>query len=588
MTRLFFLVFLALTTLLRPAFAQQTAWVQVEAQPSLAAAEARARVYATSIADVNGFSLGGGWYAVALGPYTQPDAEALLIQLRNQRRIPRDSFIAFTGSFRDQFWPIGANLLNVAPREAPVQTDVQNDTQIAQAQTETAVQPEPEPEPSDETPREARASENRLSRDEKKELQIMLQWAGFYNAAIDGAFGRGTRNSLRAWQEANNYEPTGVLTTLQRAALKEQYNAVLAGLDLNIMEDTASGIEIAVPLGVVAFDRHESPFAHFEPTGSVPDARVLLISQQGDQNTLFGLYEIMQTLEIVPQSGERRRDRNSFTLVGQNDRIISYTEARLDQGQVKGFTLVWPTGDEERRTRLLDEMRKSFARIDGVLDPTAGMDELQSIDLVSGLRIRTPKISRSGFFVNGSGATLTALEAVQSCGRITLDGDYDATIMAVDEAVGVAILQPTETLAPANVARLRAGNARLKSEVAVAGYPFEGALSAPTLTFGTFADVKGLGGETTIHRLDMTAMPGDVGGPVLDRTGATIGMLAPADVTGRTLPAGVGFSVPSDVIADLLGQAGVTASMATSTTALASEDLAAIAADMTVLVSCWE
>jgi len=41
----------------------------------------------------------------------------------------------------------------------------------------------------------------------------------FYNAAIDGSFGRGTRNSMAAWQEANGYEINGILTTAQRAEL---------------------------------------------------------------------------------------------------------------------------------------------------------------------------------------------------------------------------------------------------------------------------------------------------------------------------------------------------------------------------------
>ena len=583
MKRIFLTFTLIFFAALRPAYAQDAAWVQIEAQPSLNAAEGRARFYAGGLPDVNGFSLGGGWYAIALGPYSPEDAETVLNGYRLDGRIPRDSFIAYTPSFRQQFWPVGANLLNVTPLAPAIQAA--QDTQNVEV---VAPEPEPEPEISDETPREARASENALSRDAKKNLQIALQWAGFYNAAIDGSFGRGTRGSMAAWQEANNYEPTGILTTKQRVALFAQYNAVLNGLDLRLVEDTNAGIEIAMPTGAVAFDRYESPFAHYEATGFVPDAKVILISQAGDQNTLFGLYDILQTLEIVPLDGERKRNKNDFTLIGENDKIISHTEVRLQDGHVKGFMLIWPAGDEERRTRMLGEMRINFTRLDGVLDPTAGMDELQQIDLVSGLKIRTPKLSRSGFFVNSTGATLTTLDAVQSCSRITIDGDYDAKIAATDDANGLAILRPDETLAPAGIAAFLTGAPRLKSEVAVAGYPFEGALNAPTLTFGTLADLRGLGGEDTLNRLDMSAMAGDVGGPVLDKAGATIGMLAPKVMKGRTLPEGVGFSVPSKVIGASLSAAGIASTNAASSTALRAEDLVALAADMTVLVSCWE
>lgn len=585
MKRIFLPLLFIFFAAMRPAFAQDAAWVQIEAQPSLISAEDRARAYAAELPDINGFSLGGGWYALALGPYSPEDAETVLRGYRNEGRIPRDSFIAYSAAFRQQFWPVGANLLDTAPLTPALPAET-----IAEAVPESAPAPEPAPEPalSDESPREARESENALSRDEKKDLQLKLQWAGFYNAAIDGSFGRGTRSSMSQWQEANGFEVTGILTTQQRAALLQQFNAVLEGLDLRLAQDTQAGIEIKMPLGAVKFVRYESPFAHFEASGFVPGAKIILISQAGDQNTLFGLYDILQTLETVPLDGARSRGSDEFTLIGESDTFISHTEASLSQGHVKGFMLIWPTGDEERRTRLLSEMQTSFARLDGVLDPTAGMDETQQIDLVSGLQIRTPKLSRSGFYVASNGTALTTLEAVQSCSRITIDGDYDARVTATDADNGLALLRPEETLAPAGFASFRDGAPRLKSDIAVAGYPFEGALNAPTLTFGTLADLRGLGGESTLNRLELSAMSGDVGGPVLDTAGAIIGMLAPKDMKGRALPAGVGFSVTNDVIAAMLSGAGVTARKAGAGAALAAEDLVTVAADMTVLISCWE
>ena len=580
MKRIFLSFVLIFFAALRPAYAQDAAWVQIEAQPSLNAAESRARSYAAALPDVNGFSLGGGWYAVALGPYSPEDAASVLRNYRDEGRIPGDSFIAFSAAFRQQFWPVGANLLNVTPLAPALSSEAET---VAEAPA-----PAQEPEVSEETPREARASEAALSRDAKKNLQIALQWAGFYNAAIDGSFGRGTRNSMAAWQKSNNFEKTGILTTKQRLVLFQQYNAVLDGLDLRLVEDTDAGIEIALPTSAVTFDRYESPFSHYEGTGFAEGAKVILISQAGDQNTLFGLYDILQTLETVPLDGERKRNKNDFVLTGENDSFISHTEASLKDGHVKGFMLIWPTGDEERRTRLLGEMQINFTRLEGVLDPTAGMDELQAIDLVSGLKIRTPKLSRSGFYVSSNGATLTSLDAVQSCNRITIEGDYDAQISATDDANGLALLRPDEMLAPAGIANFRNGQPRLKTEIAVAGYPFEGALNAPTLTFGRLADLRGLGGETTLNRLEMEAMSGDVGGPVLDTAGAIIGMLAPKKMKSRALPAGVGFSVPNSVIAAMLSDAGVETAEATQSVALPTEDLASLAADMTVLVSCWE
>merc|ERR1712000_170588 len=121
---------------------------------------------------------------------------------------------------------------------------------------------------------------------------------------------------------------TGVLTTLQRAALLGKYNAVLEGIGLKPVRDTQAGIEMILPTAMVGFDKYEPPFAHYNSIGD-SQARVLLISQSGDKDTLYGLYDIMQTLEIVPEQGPRERKSDSFELIGENGRIISQTQVSL-------------------------------------------------------------------------------------------------------------------------------------------------------------------------------------------------------------------------------------------------------------------
>ncbi|KAG1647523.1 hypothetical protein GQR58_030525 [Nymphon striatum] len=142
------------------------------------------------------------------------------------------------------------------------------------AQVTPELTPEPQPEPQsepvvsqpviDETPAEARRAEARLSRDEKKQLQVALKSQGFYNSSIDGSFGRGTRRSMADWQAANLVEPTGVLTTAQRKTLLDQYNAPLTSVGMQRVEDIKAGIALSLPMNEVAFARHESPFAIYD------------------------------------------------------------------------------------------------------------------------------------------------------------------------------------------------------------------------------------------------------------------------------------------------------------------------------------
>ncbi|MCO4842256.1 MAG: trypsin-like peptidase domain-containing protein [Yoonia sp.] len=579
------------------AIAQNTVWVQVEAQPTLSTAQARARVYAGQLENVNGYFLGGRWYGVVLGPYTPNDAEALLAALRRSGQIPNDSYIVDGSRFRQQFYPVGVGAQTAAqPLPATIASAPLVDEVVAAPEVEAPVIAPPiieapvvDPvQAPDETAKEAQASEALLDRAQRMDLQVALQWAGFYTSAIDGAYGRGTRASMRAWQEANNHEPTGILTTRQRAALLTAYNAVLEGMDLQVVRDDASGIEIMIPTGVVSFSEYEPPFVRFDAKGEI-DAKVLLISQEGDQNRLYGLYEILQTLAIVPTEGARSRDKSSFELEGIGDGIHSYTYAKLDDGNIKGFSLIWPEGDDERRRRILGEMKASFVTLEGVLDPSlATPSEDQAIDLIGGLAVRKPQMSRSGFYIDDQGSVLTTMQAVQSCESITIDGEHDMSIVHSDEALGIAVLRPQDKLAPQNVALFQTGVPRLQAEVAVAGYPYGGVLVTPSLTFGRLADLRGLNGEENVKRLSLTAQEGDAGGPVFDNGGAVLGMLLPrASTNGQVLPPEVSFALDADQILTSLQAAGISVLTTDTMAFMPPETLTLRAAENTVLVSCW-
>lgn len=581
MTRVFVAILFLITIGLRAAIAQEGAdsgvWVQVEAQPSLREAQDRAQAYANALPDVNGFRLNSGWYAIVIGPYLRTDAEQVLRVYRAERQIPSDSFITFSGALGQQFWPIGSNVLNRGAITAPVQPEAQPE----QPQAGLSLQP------SDETRAQALQSERLMTAPDRKNLQTALKAAGFYNSTIDGAFGAGTRRSMAEWQRFNGYESTGVLTTAQRKTLMDDYNAPLISVGMKQHTDERTGIAVELPLGAVAFDRYEAPFAHFNPTGDL-DARVLLISQEGDTSTLRALFEAMQSLEIVPLEGLRSLRGDRFTIEGRGNGIVSYTQATLRDGKIKGFTLVWPEDDDARRSRVLTAMINSFAPLDGVLDAKAGIDSGQSIDLMSGLAIRKPRVSRSGFFADPSGVVLTVAEAVENCSRITLDDDTDLQIAETDTGLGVAVLRPSQTLAPMAVAALNDAAPRLQSEVAVAGYSYEGALGAPTLTYGKVADIRGLNGEAGVTRLSLAALPGDAGGPVFDNHGNVVGMLLPTQTEGRTLPRDVGLAAAAKRLHDILSKAGATAQSAQETGQVSPDELNRRATGMTVLVNCWD
>jgi peptidoglycan hydrolase-like protein with peptidoglycan-binding domain len=547
------------------AVAQELGWVQIEARPTEAQAVARAQDYALRLANVNGFALPSGWYAIALGPYDRFTAEQELRRLRLEGAVPSDSFISDGRGFGRRIYGDGIVVLPEQVAMPPAQTLV----------------------PAEESLADSRDAERLLSPDERAEIQEALLWEGFYASVIDGAFGPGTRRAMSDWQVARGYEPTGVLSTEQRRELLDGYREVLSGIGMTRVFDEAAGIEIELPMSLVAFSHHEAPFAHYDPMDD-SGVRVLLISQSGDEGTLAGLYDIMQTLEIIPLEGPRERRPTSFTITGTNAETVSTTYAELANGAIKGFTLVWPAGDEKRRTRALEAMRASFTPTAAVLPDLPLADAEQGADLLSGLRIRTPERMRSGFFVSADGKVVTSSEAVASCERVTLGDNVDAQVTASDEGLGLALLSPVRSLVPVGFARLQSGTPRLQSDVAVAGFPYGDALSQPTLTYGQLSDLRGLSGEEQVRRLSLSAEAGDTGGPVFDATGSVLGVLLPRDTDAtRQLPPDVSFATDSGALATFLSENGVNPAASDAVDPVAPEDIATLAADMTVRVSCW-
>jgi peptidoglycan hydrolase-like protein with peptidoglycan-binding domain len=573
------------------------AWVQIEAQPTLAEAETRARAYGGVFADVAGFRMASGWYAIALGPYTPEGAATRLAGLLADNLVPSDSFVTEGTLFRAPFWPVGTN-----PAEAPVQgvappapVDV---ITLPEAGPDVAViTPEPvpgepvapPPEP-DETLAEARRSEAALSRDELKAIQSALQWFGFYKSAIDGAFGPGTRASMAEWQTAQGLEPTGVLTTKQRALLLGERARIEAELGLVVTTEPEAGIEFPLPSALIEFERYDPPFVQYRAKDG-SGISLVLISQPGDETSLFALYDILQTLDIVPLTGPRERGDRSFTIDAADAKIATHAEASLSQGLIKGWMLTWEPAQAATAASVVQTMKAGFKPVGTrALDPgLVALDDAARAGMLAGMEVRRPERSRTGFYVTAAGAVLTVPEAVTGCGRITLDRDTEASVAFSDAALGVALLTPAKPLAPAAVAGLEAGSPRVGSEIAVAGYSYEDALPAPALTFGTVEGTSGLNGEPDLRRLSLAALPGDAGGPVLDASGTVLGMLLPRETGGaRQLPEGVSFAAGSPAIAARLTTAGLTLPPAVRDGALAPADLTRRATQMTVLVSCWK
>ena len=566
-----------------PLAAQDRTWLQIEAQPNLNTALDRARAYSALFPDVEGYRLSSGWYGIALGPQSRDEAGARLLDLRRQNMIPADSYLSDGSGHGQRFWPVGAD--DAAP-EVP---DPDATAALPDPAAEPVAEAPPEVDP-DETPAQARVSEAELTAEDRMALQEALKWYGFYDGGVDGSFGKGTRASMAAWQGANGLEQTGILTIKQRAQLTGSYRADRAEFGFETVSEAESGIEITLPLALIQFDRYEPPFVHYsEKAGS--GLKVLLISEPGGKAGLAGLYDVLQTLELVPPTGERALEEASFTLRGSNDKIETLAFAQVESGNIKGYLISWNRADGARMNRILPALRSSFRSLgDQVLDPgLVPLSEAAKRGILSGLEVRHPRLSRTGFFIDTNGSVLTTSQAVSDCGKIMLERSVAATVRFQDTALGYAVLTPASPLSPGSVAEFSLALPRPGAPVSVSGYSYEDKLSAPVVTRGVIEELRGLNGEAGLTRMTLSALPGDTGGPVLDAYGAVLGMLLPADPKAtKQLPDGVAFAASAAALSASLTAKGIIPTAASSRVEPTPNALAAKARGMTVLVSCWD
>jgi hypothetical protein len=83
---------------------------------------------------------------------------------------------------------------------------------------------------------------------DRKAVQDALGWLDFYNGAIDGAFGKRTRDSIVAYQQSVDAAADGIVSPAELEALKTAAQRARAAVDFALVDDRISGVRIGAPL----------------------------------------------------------------------------------------------------------------------------------------------------------------------------------------------------------------------------------------------------------------------------------------------------------------------------------------------------
>jgi S1-C subfamily serine protease len=204
----------------------------------------------------------------------------------------------------------------------------------------------------------------------------------------------------------------------------------------------------------------------------------------------------------------------------------------------------------------------------------------------------------SAFYVASGGQLLTNAHVVKDCKAIGIDQPgltqlEPATVLARDTTNDIALLQTSTTLhTPAPPVFRR--HIRLGEDIFVFGYPLTGIVaSSGNFTRGSVTALAGVGDDTSRLQLTSPIQPGNSGGPVLDQTGAVVGVvvakldaLLVAKETGN-IPEQINFAIKANTALNFLETNGVTAVEADkSAPAMTAPDIADEAKKFTAHVWC--
>jgi hypothetical protein len=433
----------------------------------------------------------------------------------------------------------------------------------------------PTPSPSVDARMEAqKASFLAMPEADRKAVQDALGWLGLYNGAVDGAFGKRTRDSILAYQKSVDAIADGVVSDPQLAALKAAAQKARAAVGFELVDERASGVRIGAPLKIldkiamigdaVTLEKASGSvtlaFAH--RTGADADLAAHYAKLTADEKGRKISYKAMKADEFFAVAGELA-GRKFYTRFAK-------APANWPAGpELRGFTFSYPGNEAADLDKVALAIANSFEPFSSSatsLDAAAARapSSLTWRDIVKVAPANAPadsadktlasapELTATGLIV-APGQALTALPEAD-CANPTVDGKAAKTLRA-DASSGLTLLGG-DFGAGAEPPRFGAAFADLVVLSFEPGAtPDKATLEASVAT----PTPAGEGAQAIVAALAKSAS----GAPAFDRRGALEALVAPIKGEPKRV-AGVALAEPHavialDAIARFLGAAGAEA-----------------------------
>jgi hypothetical protein len=377
----------------------------------------------------------------------------------------------------------------------------------------------------------AKAAFDALDLTTRKSIQRDLIWVASYDGLVDGNFGHGTFDAIRAYQRASGAADDGVLNPVSSKALAAAGAAKRQEAQFVRVYEEAIGAILAVPRRTLSKWTPGRP----DPIASSPDdsVQVRFFRRSGASVSFASFFatELKETPRRHVRYRFPRRDAEpveAITVAGDDSGKQFYTRAIGRARDVRGFTVTWDAKLNPDFDQMVVAMVADF---DGF--PTeAAIAELRkpATPLPDAAKEPAPRpaaagvVIGTGFFVGRDGRAIVPRPVV-GC-RAPVAQGFGPLITGAGAAPGLFIA--------ARVEGARTGLSALsakKPSVAGSFYVVSGAGSYPGL-MGEGARVSGAmlvaGSSASSYQILSALPPGAQGAPVVDARGHLIGVVAEA------------------------------------------------------------
>ncbi len=455
------------------------------------------------------------------------------------------------------------------------------------------------------TYQDAEASFLRMPQTARYELQMLMIAAGHWPAVSTDTFSRRLYEAIGKAQGESGLAATGLPDTTFVQAMRATAGPQLARWDLTaVPHPAAGGLRLWVPrgLGIV----QKATKNGYEFTNSPPTVRIMYsffpnVPVKAGYDVAL---KVLQPPSVIQYKVQRP---DFFAISSSRGDVGSYARFHAVRGGLLGFTIDWASTREDVRGDRLSTLMSDLFRSETSL----GLDRRPPSPLVVASRPTAPaqpsqpappaaeprqrRSTGTAFFVTGEGHALTNNHVIDGCTSITVslgtDGPRPARIMARDATNDLAVLK-VETK-PGTVAVLRPA-VRLGDGIAVFGFPLAGLLTTSgNFTLGNVTALAGIRDDSRMLQISAPVQPGNSGGPLLDETGAVVGVVV-AKLNALKLAAAtddlaqnVNFAIKGSVAQAFAESQGLRVSPAPADApALKPADLAERAKAFTGLVDC--